>query len=332
MPALTQTEVAFRAALQQRGAAAPAGSRLEPPRVLIHFGEAPGDDLLCSTLAHELVRRRERPVWMMSRHAELFAANVDFDRVVPVDAHLAEAVQDVGGRFVVPVYTRHDWAHDRGDRPVPTEHILSIMCRIAGLSGEVPLRPYFSLRPDEMNFGQFVDRQVAIHTGGAGATFPMANKDWPAARFQAVVDALRGQCTFVQLGTVRDHPLAGAIDLRGKTTIRQAAAVLRQSQLLVGLVGFLMHLNRAVDRRAVIVYGGRELPWQSGYVCNENLVGRPPCSPCWQWNRCDFDRACLSQIQVDSVVDAVRRQLGRRNEPLEVEMSDLRVESSFRWA
>jgi len=32
-----------------------------------------------------------------------------------------------------------------------------------------------------------------------------------------------------------------------------------------------MHLARAVDCRAVIVYGGRERPEISGYICNKIL-------------------------------------------------------------
>ena len=294
-------------------------ANLPPPRVLIHFGEAAGDDLLCSTIARELARRGDTPVWMMSKHAELFSANTDVALTVPSDERLVHAVQDVGGRFVVPVYTQHDWEADRGDRPIPAEHILAIMCRLAGVTGPIELRPYLMLRPDELQFGRFVDRQIAIHTSGAGARHPMANKDWPAGRFQAVVDALKDQNNFVQLGTLSDPPLKGVLDLRGKTTLRQAAAILRQSQLFIGLVGFLMHLNRAVDRRSVIVYGGRELPWQSGYVCNKNLVGRPACSPCWQWNRCESDRICLTQITVDEVVDAVRTQLTRANDALETQ-------------
>jgi ADP-heptose:LPS heptosyltransferase len=86
--------------------------------------------------------------------------------------------------------------------------------------------------------------------------------------------------------------------------------------LFIGLVGFLMHLARAVNTRSVIVYGGRELPSQSGYTCNENITHLLPCSPCWQWNRCAFEHACMTGIQSEAVLAAVRRQLARVGEPM----------------
>jgi hypothetical protein len=66
----------------------------------------------------------------------------------------------------------------------------------------------------------------------------------------------------------------------------------------------------------VIIYGGREHAWQTGYSCNENLESRPPCAPCWLWNDCDFDRVCMRQITADHVVSAVERVLARHGEPL----------------
>ena len=61
---------------------------------------------------------------------------------------------------------------------------------IAKEAGEIALRPYLNLSPREAEFGRFSPRQIAIHTSGASATFPMRNKEWIAERFQQVADAL----------------------------------------------------------------------------------------------------------------------------------------------
>jgi ADP-heptose:LPS heptosyltransferase len=111
--------------------------------------------------------------------------------------------------------------------------------------------------------------------------------------------------------------------LRGKTTIRESAAILSNSMVFVGLVGFLMHLARAVECRSVIVYGGREAPWQSGYSSNENLYTPMHCSPCWLWNRCDYDRECMNLISVEDVTAATERQVARAGQPLVVDSDDL---------
>ena len=63
--------------------------------------------------------------------------------------------------------------------------------------------------------------------------------------------------------------------------------------------------------------------WQSGYPCNENLETSPPCSPCWQNNRCDYNRMCLDSITEIDVLDAVQRLEKRLNLPIETEMAIL---------
>jgi ADP-heptose:LPS heptosyltransferase len=138
-----------------------------------------------------------------------------------------------------------------------------------------------------------------------------------------VAGALRDEFDFVQLGAPTDPELPGSLDLRGKTTVRQSAAILSQSRLFIGLVSGLMHLARAVECRSVIVYGGREHPAQTGYSANENLYWTGPCSPCWQRNDCDFDRRCMSEILPEHVIDAVRRQAGLFGTPLVVDRAEI---------
>jgi ADP-heptose:LPS heptosyltransferase len=96
--------------------------------------------------------------------------------------------------------------------------------------------------------------------------------------------------------------------------------MLANASFFVGQVGFLMHLTRAVDTRSVIIYGGREKAWQSGYPCNENIETNPNCSPCWQNNHCDYDRICLNEITVQDVKAAITRIEKRLTENLETEI------------
>jgi hypothetical protein len=305
----------FAKALRLNGFPVAPDSNLTPPKMLVHFGKSPGDDLLCTTLFRELARRGDGPGWMMTQFPDLFVNNPGVGAIVSRDAALVKTVERFGGKFVLPVYTKHDWKDDLGD-PIPPAHILAVMCGMAGITGEVALRPYLHLSPKEKEFGRFAAKQIAIHTSGASAVFPMKNKEWVPARFQQVIDAMIPEHTIVQLGSPGDPPLSGAIDLRGRTSIRQSAAILHNSAIFIGLVGFLMHLARSVDTRSVIVYGGRELPSQSGYSCNENIIHLLPCSPCWQWNRCSFDHACMTGIQSPTVIEAVHRQLARVGEPV----------------
>lgn len=291
------------------------------PRHLLLFGNALGDDLLCTVPLRELRERGARGLWMMSTHPRLFDGNGDVDAVVPWDGRYHALASRLGARISVPHYAAYDFQRDLS--VVPERHILAIMCQRCGISGPVTLRPYLHLTEQERLKGRLAKRQIAIHSSGMAARWAMVTKEWYPERFQAVVDALRDEYTFVQLGSGKDPLLDGCLDFRGQLSVRESAAVLSQSLLFVGQVGFLMHLARAVDTRAVIVYGGRETPAQSGYVCNENLASAPPCSPCWRWRTCDFDRVCMRQIEAEHVVEAARRALARAGEPLETEVADV---------
>jgi hypothetical protein len=297
------------------------------PRHLVYFyGVTPGDDLMCTVVLREMRKRGRQGIWMMSQFPGLFEGNHDIDAVVPFDERYDRMVKLVRGRSWYIHYGGHDEVTDRS--PLPQRHIISLMCQAGGISGPVTLRPYMFLTDAERSAGRIAPKQIALHSSGLSARTTMRNKEWFTDRLQQVVHALRGDYTLVQLGSPQDPPLDGCSDLRGKTSIRESAAILANSTLFLGQVGFLMHLARAVERPSVIVYGGREMPWQSGYSCNTNLATMLPCSPCWRWNACHnpVERACMRQIGVEEVIAAVHERAARADQPLAEDTDDIPAE------
>ena len=299
------------------GWAAGAMVRYGWPRKVIFYNSGVGDDLLCTTVARELRRRNAGRVWVAARYPELFDGNPDA-RAVPIADWRFGRLGRLLRTDARPLwYTQYEPEKDRD--PEPPRHIAAMMCEKAGVLGLVSIRPYFFLRQSEREEGKVVDNQIAIQSTTRAAATPLQNKEWLPERFQDVIEALSGHFNFIQLGSPSDPKLENVIDLRGKTNLRQAAAILARSELFVGLVSGLMHLARAVDCPAVIVYGGREQPEISGYVCNKNIRARPPCSPCWQRNRCDYDHACMTSIDSKTVVAAAHDILNNSQIELPVE-------------
>ena len=288
------------------------------PETIIFFGHGIGDDLLCTAVGHELKKRGIRKIVIFSRYKELFSGNPDFHNVWNIGDKSVARRKYSGLPCIIPFYGGYDAASDRdlmGDT-----HIIEVMCRAAGIRGEIELRPYIHLTASEKAHGRLFRKQAVIQSCGLRtAAGVMKNKEWYPERFQQVVDDLQGEINFVQLGNVEDPPLQGVIDLRGKTTLRESAAILANSMFFAGQVGFLMHLARAVDCRSAIVYGGREDPRVTGYRCNMNLTGSMPCAPCWQRNRCDYDKECMRQITADAVTDACRSLMRNACYPLDRE-------------
>jgi hypothetical protein len=303
-------------AIPHAGWAAYAFHRYGWPRKLISYNGGIGDDLLCTTVARELRNRNSGTIWIGTKYLELFENNSDA-RPVPVSDWRIGALAEMLGAARSLAYTQYDPVNDKD--PEPPMHFAAMMCQRAGVGGWVSIRPYLFLRHSESAQGRITENQIAIQSTTRAATTPLQNKEWFPERFQSVVNSLSGEFNFVQLGASSDPRLANTIDLRGKTTLRQAAAILNKSRLFVGLAGGLMHLARAVDCSAVIVYGGRERPEISGYICNRNIRTVPPCSPCWQRNRCDYGRACMTDISSDAVIEAVRASLDTRGDKLAVE-------------
>ncbi len=293
-----------------------------PARSLVFGPLSLGDDLLCTAVLRE-ARRRELPFVMFTARPELFIGNPDPLAIHPIDDHYIALLRRLGRKVVAPYYAGHD--PDQPDRDIlPSRHLIAEMCRLAGLVGKVDLRPYLSLSSAELAAAPRLPRQIAIHSSAAAAARPFANKEWGIDRFAGLARLLAPDFSLVQLGSARDPAIPGSVlDLRGRTSLREAAAIQAASLLFVGLEGFLTHLARAVDCPSVVLLGGRATPSQVGYSSNLHLAAPTPCSPCGLRNTCPDALECLASITPEHVVEAINQLAIRPRAPLPVETAHL---------
>ncbi|MBI2428142.1 MAG: glycosyltransferase family 9 protein [Ignavibacteriales bacterium] len=296
------------------------------PDSMLQFLGGIGDELLLTAVAHELRARHSHvKIWQVSHSATLLQHNPDYHAVFSYDA----SVQSYDSRMLryakildsrrVPLSYSIEVIKGELEIP-PGEHIVARLCRKAGISGPIRLRPYCYLTDDEKAKGKIAGDFIVLQNVGDSThqTF-MKNKKWYSDRFQNVIDSLKNKyrsIEVVQIGTEGDVLLDGVIDLRGKTTLRESAAILSNAKCFIGTSGLLKHLARAVDTRSVIIYGGREHSHQTGYICNENLNSYVDCAPCWHWNLCDYDKKCMQMISSDMVVTAAEKVLDTQHQPL----------------
>lgn len=109
----------------------------------------------------------------------------------------------------------------------------------------------------------------------AGGMADLPTRTWQAARFQQVVDHFRGRLTFVQVG--RDDvgiiPIDGAVNLIGKTDLRDLIRLVYYAEGVVCGASVAMHLSAALEtppgrdvhRHCVVVASGREPAHQQAY-------------------------------------------------------------------
>jgi len=135
----------------------------------------------------------------------------------------------------------------------------------------------------------------------------------PIPIWEDVVRRLQAKGWYVvQLGAAHDDSIQNVdCDLRGKTTLREAAVVLKHAVCHLGTEGGLTHLARAVETRGVIMFGATSVEF-FGYPDNINLT-TGGCSSCWlltkDWyiycprNFCE--PACMSAHSSSRIVDQV---------------------------
>jgi heptosyltransferase-2 len=101
----------------------------------------------------------------------------------------------------------------------------------------------------------------------------------------------------------------GGIDLTGKTSLLQLAALLEKCNLLITNDTGTMHIATAVGTSVVALFGSTDPlttgPWGEGHVV---LRKELPCSPCLK-RICPTKHSCMKLITVDEVEEAVNLKL-----------------------
>ncbi len=142
------------------------------------------------------------------------------------------------------------------------------------------------------------------------------SKTWPEPFWQESVRQLVGRGSVVQLGDDKEPVCPGVIRLAGALSMRESMAVLAHADVHVGSVSFLMHVANGLDVPAVIIFGGRETPKNSGYAQNINLYSKTECSPCWlhdsHGDHCPYEVKCMQTIPPQTVIAAVDQLLAQR--------------------
>lgn len=272
-------------------------------KMLLRFAGL-GDDLFVNTIAYHLWKQEGKKVVVAGKNPELFYGNPGAWVIPTRSQTMAHQI----GRFLLRIQFIESMTYmgyqpdekDGGMRPM-NSHIFEVLSKKVGLKN-APKKPEIFLKQHEkMRYALPTGAKPWMAMHSTGVTEMTENKNWYPERFVEVSKRLRTICRVVQLGRTSDPSLDADLDLRGKIRPREAAAVLASCSALICQVGFLMHAAAAVGTRAVVIYGGFEAPWESGYDQNINLFTTLPCSPCWLREACPYDKECMKQVKVDDV-------------------------------
>ena len=163
---------------------------------------------------------------------------------------------------------------------------------------------------------------LTIFTGAS-----IAERRWGGERFRRVAEhlALRGLRIAVVGGqgdaVEGDLVLRGVVglNLAGRTTLAETAAVIVRSALLLSGDSGVLHIAAGLGVPTVSLFGpGIEPKWGPQGERHVKLNKRLACSPCTRFGTtppCPIKARCLSEISVEEVVAAVEQLLGRLPPP-----------------
>lgn len=195
--------------------------------------------------------------------------------------------------------------------------------RLLDLSGG-PADLYYPLSPEAIAAAEKMLREGGIPAGGRyavlcpGAGWP--GKQWLPERFAEVGNRLRGQgdLSVVLVGSPGERALCeevaramggGAIQLAGRTTLDQLAAILSGASLFVGNDSGPMHVAACFNVPAVIFFGPSiASKWAPRHAAARYLQ-HEDCSGCIGWHyraACLHENRCMKAIQVNEAWAAVQ--------------------------
>lgn len=156
-----------------------------------------------------------------------------------------------------------------------------------------------------------------------GAAFGTA-KRWFAERYAELCNRLKSipNTCFLIFGSPGEAALgediardigSAAINLCGRTTLREAMALIGLCRLFVTNDSGLMHVAAALDIPQIAIFGSTDHTTTSPRSPFSHIVRMPvACSPCMKPD-CPVDHRCMDAVTVDHVLELARTLLSGRN-------------------
>ncbi|MCP3677614.1 MAG: lipopolysaccharide heptosyltransferase II [Deltaproteobacteria bacterium] len=196
-----------------------------------------------------------------------------------------------------------------------------------GLGGRGERSPRLYLEEAEIERGRKFLRDRGVDVAAPligiapGAAYGPA-KQWPAERFAHVVAFLSRERPLYPLlfgsrgdqeacRCVGDGIGTASLDLSGKTSLREAMALMSLCTVIITNDSGLMHVAAALGVPTVAIFGSTD-PDRTGPLGKRCTVlyQKVDCSPCFK-RECPTDFRCMERIAVEAVAEAAMKLIGR---------------------
>ncbi len=206
------------------------------------------------------------------------------------------------------------------DKPAASDMIGSEYRELARRLGLVttPFPMRVGVGPEDREYAGSLLRASGVE-GGYVVICPFTTrpqKHWFDEQWRALAASIREEFELpvVVLGGPGDRSAASAlvagneiIDLTGRTSIVQAAAIVAGCRLLVGVDTGLTHLGTAFERPTVCLFGSTRPYLRTDSALTRVIYHPRDCSPCRRNPVCNGAFACMREITPAQVMAASRQ-------------------------
>lgn len=221
------------------------------------------------------------------------------------------------------------YSHKIPSGPTRDEHAAVKNYRIAPLLGfgDGPMDFSIAMKPEDRAIARGLLAEASIGDSDPYAVLVPATrwetKCWPPDRYGQVAAALRehsglrsilvggsADITFGTIAATASHNAAHS--LCGRTTLRELAALIERSAVVVTADSTPMHMAAAMDRPLVALFGPTN-PIRTGPYnrMNDVLKIDLECAPCYfkKLSQCPYQHACMQQLSAELVANATEARL-----------------------
>jgi len=183
---------------------------------------------------------------------------------------------------------------------------------------------------DIFSNGSLPKRYWCVQLGAANAN--ISPKRWDSTKFASAIDILieKYNIPVIALGDKYERPIYHKvqdlmknelIDCVGKTTIREAAFIIKNSEFLLCHDSGLMHIAVALKTPVVAIWGPTDYMKNAPIGPQHHMIRKNlDCSPCmYGFARSEIDvvknckhRNCMKLISIDDVVDVISTVLDKK--------------------
>ena len=179
--------------------------------------------------------------------------------------------------------------------------LVAIMFSSLGLRPDRQIVFEYRLTDEELAFALGYRKEKGDYIVFAPISGPFVGKrkTWTEEYWQRLIDLQ--SLPVIVLGKDR-LAVERCINLTGQTSINQAAALIKECRLFVGVVSGLLWLGNVFNKDAVVICGGFESPIFTKYAKSHYLFSDIECAPCLAYSsECPQNMKCMKQITAEMV-------------------------------